>query len=145
MIVVAIIGILAAIALPAYQNYTVRSQVTEGLLLADGWKVAVAEYYSQAGTFPTVGQLNTENLVASTGKFVTSVVSNSGSITITYGNQANATAIGGKTLAVTAYTNTNNDIIWVCGTAPVPPNTTLGGVAGVTSVASRYLPTNCHA
>ena len=47
MIVVAIIGILAAIAIPAYQNYTVRSQVTEGLYLADGWKTGVAEYYAR--------------------------------------------------------------------------------------------------
>ena len=145
MIVVAIIGILAAIAVPAYQNYTVRAQVAEGLLLADGWKVAVSEYYAQAGTFPTTAQLTTAGLLASTGKYVTSVASNNGAITITYGNQANATAIGTKTLAVTAYTNTNNDIVWVCGTATVPPGATLGGVAGVTSVATRYLPTVCHA
>jgi len=145
MIVVAIIGILAAIAIPAYQNYTVRAQVTEGLLLADGWKVAVSEYYANAGTFPTTAQMTTEGLIASTGKYVTSVVTNNGAITITYGNQANASAIGAKTLAVTAYTNTNNDIVWVCGTAAVPPGATLGGVAGVTSVANRYLPTVCHA
>src|SRR5262249_16909404 len=49
MIVVAIIGILAAIAIPAYQNYTIRSQVTEGLSLADGWKTAMAEYYAANG------------------------------------------------------------------------------------------------
>ena len=53
MIVVAIIGILAAIAIPAYQNYTIRSQVTEGLSLADGWKTGIAEFYAQNGTFPT--------------------------------------------------------------------------------------------
>ena len=99
MIVVAIIGILAAIAIPAYQNYTVRAQVTEGLNLADGWKTAVAEFYAQNGTFPTTAQLTTAGLVASTGKYVTSVTSNNGAITVTYGNQANATAIGTKTLA----------------------------------------------
>src|ERR1700761_7538562 len=49
MIVVAIIGILAAIAIPAYQNYTIRAQVTEGLNLADGWKTAISEYYAQNG------------------------------------------------------------------------------------------------
>src|SRR5256714_12431650 len=53
MIVVAIIGILAAIAIPAYQNYTIRAQVTEGLNLADGWKTAVGEFYAQNGQFPT--------------------------------------------------------------------------------------------
>ena len=45
MIVVAIIGILAAVAIPAYQNYTIRAQVTEGLTLGDGWKTAIGEYY----------------------------------------------------------------------------------------------------
>src|ERR1700677_3675390 len=53
MIVIAIIGILAAIAIPAYQNYTIRSQVTEGLSLADGWKTSISEYYAQNGKFPS--------------------------------------------------------------------------------------------
>jgi len=52
MIVVAIIGILAAIAIPAYQDYTIRSQVTEGLNLASAVKTSVAEYYAQNGTWP---------------------------------------------------------------------------------------------
>ena len=52
MIVVAIIGILAAIAIPAYQDYTIRSQVTEGLNLASSWKASVAEFYAQNGTWP---------------------------------------------------------------------------------------------
>ena len=53
MIVVAIIGILAAIAIPAYQDYTIRSQVTEGLNLASSTKAEVAEYYAQYGRWPT--------------------------------------------------------------------------------------------
>ena len=53
MIVIAIIGILAAIAIPAYQNYLIRSQVTEGLSLADGYKTAVSEFYAQYGAFPS--------------------------------------------------------------------------------------------
>ena len=56
MIVVAIIGILAAIAIPAYQNYTIRAQVTEGLNLADGWKTQAAEFYANNGKFPTTAQ-----------------------------------------------------------------------------------------
>ncbi|VDY05994.1 protein of unknown function [Thiomonas sp. Bio17B3] len=52
MIVVAIIGILAAIAIPAYQDYTIRAQVSEGLSLADGAKTALAEYYTNTGAFP---------------------------------------------------------------------------------------------
>ena len=72
MIVVAIIGILAAIAIPAYQNYTIRAQVTEGLNLADGWKTGMAEYYANNGTMPT----NTAALAgtaSSTGKYVSAV------------------------------------------------------------------------
>src|ERR1700729_4551987 len=53
MIVVAIIGILAAIAIPAYQDYTIRAQVTEGATLADGVKVAMQDYYAQHGSWPT--------------------------------------------------------------------------------------------
>jgi type IV pilus assembly protein PilA len=148
MIVVAIIGILAAIAIPAYQNYTVRAQVTEGLNLADGWKTAVAEYYAQNGTFPTYAQLQAAGLTASTGKYVTNVQSATGNITVTYGNQANATAIGGAILGLTAYTNVNNDIVWICGLAAVPAGLTLatGATAGGgTTVKPQYLPTTCHA
>src|SRR5246500_1712741 len=87
MIVVAIIGILAAIAIPAYQNYTIRAQVTEGLNLADGWKTAIAEYYANRGGWPITTDLT--GSVASTGKYVSSItVATGGVITIAYGNQA---------------------------------------------------------
>jgi type IV pilus assembly protein PilA len=150
MIVVAIIGILAAIAIPAYQNYTVRAQVTEGLNLADGWKTAAAEYYAQNGTFPTAANLTAAGLVASTGKYVTNVSSASGNITVTYGNQANAN-IAGKVLGLTAYTNTNNDIVWICGNASTTVATgtltiaTGATAGGGTTVPAQYLPTSCHA
>ncbi len=149
MIVVAIIGILAAIAIPAYQNYTIRAQVTEGLNLADGWKTAVAEYYAQAGTFPTTAQLTAGGQVASVGKYVTSVTSTAGNIDIVYGNQAN-THINGQTLGLTAYTNANNDIVWICGNAST--TLTSGSISiasgatagGGTTVSAQYLPTSCH-
>src|ERR1700733_11343774 len=78
MIVVAIIGILAAIAIPAYQNYSIRAQVTEGLSLAAGWKTAVSEFYAQRGTFPS-GSSTTGSATqiaaagASNGKYVSAI------------------------------------------------------------------------
>ena len=150
MIVVAIIGILAAIAIPAYQNYTVRAQVTEGLNLADGWKTAVAEYYANSGNWPTTAQLT--GTVASTGKYVSSVNVTAGEITITYGNQANATSLkaGQNVLSLVAYTNANNDIVWICGNGAVPASASLtlatGATAGGgTTVLAQYLPATCHA
>src|SRR5271156_2019871 len=87
MIVVAIIGILAAIAIPAYQNYTIRAQVTEGLTLGDGWKTAIAEYYANTGNWPAQGNL--AGSTNSVGKYESSVtVLAGGIIQITYGNQA---------------------------------------------------------
>jgi type IV pilus assembly protein PilA len=147
MIVVAIIGILAAIAIPAYQNYTVRAQVTEGLNLADGWKTAVAEFYANRGSWPTTAQLTAAGQVASTGKYVTSVASTAGAITILYGNQANSTALasGQNSLSLTAYVNGNTDIIWVCGNAAIPSGASIGtATAGTSNVKAQYLPTTCH-
>src|ERR1700723_3493981 len=93
MIVVAIIGILAAIAIPAYQNYTIRAQVTEGLTLADGWKTAIAEYYANTGNWPTMANLS--GTTNSIGKYESSITINpAGVIQIVYGNQANAKILG---------------------------------------------------
>jgi type IV pilus assembly protein PilA len=151
MIVIAIIGILAAIAIPAYQNYTVRAQVTEGLNLADGWKTAVAEYFAQNGTWPTAVNLTNAGQLPSTGKYVKTLSAATGNITVTYGNQANATALkaGQEVLGLTAYTNANNDIIWICGTATVPAAANLtiatgATAAGGTTVKAQYLPSTCH-
>src|SRR5690242_15700934 len=90
MIVVAIIGILAAIAIPAYQDYTVRSQVTEGLNLASDLKAAVAETFAQSGSWPTNN--NAVGITATkSGKYVSDVSISNGTILITYGGvQANS-------------------------------------------------------
>src|SRR6202011_5685557 len=95
MIVVAIIGILAAIAIPAYQNYTIRAQVSEGATLADGVKIAMADYFANKGTWPTqiVGagatSLNFQGVVS--GNYVASVATGAGTgdVNVTYGNRAN--------------------------------------------------------
>jgi type IV pilus assembly protein PilA len=147
MIVVAIIGILAAIAIPAYQNYTIRAQVTEGLTLADGWKTAIAEYYANTGNWPSQGNLTGTN--NSVGKYESSVTVSVGEILITYGQQANLN-ISGSVLALTPYTDNNNDVLWDCGTAAAPTGGSASMATGSTAsgtsttVAPQYLPTACH-
>ena len=144
MIVVAIIGILAAIAIPAYQNYTIRAQVTEGLTLADGWKTAIAEYYANTGIVPAT-TANLAGTCNSAGKYETISVSN-GAIVIAYGGTAVNSKIaisGSNQLALNPYVNANNDVLWQCGLSAQPAGTTLG--ATVTSnVSPQYLPTSCH-
>src|SRR5215467_11682584 len=97
MIVVAIIAILAAIALPAYQDYVIRSQVSEGSVLSDGAKTAVAEFYSNTGRMPGTNASAGLALATSiTGNYVTQldVGANAGVIETTFGNKANVLISG---------------------------------------------------
>jgi type IV pilus assembly protein PilA len=148
MIVVAIIGILAAIAIPAYQNYTIRAQVTEGLSLADGWKTSIAEFYAQNGTFPsssstTGGATAIVAAGATTGKYVASInVVAGGVVHIIYGLQANS-KITGYILDISPGLSLNNDVVWVCGLASTPSGTS-GVTAGTTNIPPQYLPASCH-
>ncbi len=148
MIVVAIIGILAAIAIPAYQDYTVRSQVTEGLNLASPLETGIAEYFANTGSFPTTLSAAIGTSSSPSGKYVASVAITNGDIVVTYGNQAN-TNINNATLALAAYTDANNDIIWVCGQHAAPASgATVGSGVGLasanTNIANKYLPQTCR-
>ena len=124
MIVVAIIGILAAIAIPAYQDYTIRAQVSEGLSLSSGGKAAVAEYYQDSGNWPnnnvTAGLAPPVNII---GKYVDQVtVSTSGTtgiISVRYGFDAN-TNITLDILTLTATDNTGS-IGWACASTDLQP------------------------
>ena len=149
MIVVAIIGILAAIAIPAYQNYTIRAQVTEGLSLADGWKTGIAEFYAQNGVMPS-GSSTTGSATqiiaagATTGKYVSSVsVAAGGQIVIQYGLQANQ-KINGLLLDISPGLSANNDVVWVCGKAGNPASLASAPPADASSVPVQYLPGACH-
>ena len=116
MIVVAIIGILAAIAIPAYQDYTIRAQVSEGLNLAAGAKVAVAEYYMDRGTYPTNnGAAGLSGALTIAGNYVQRVDVAAGLITVTYSNvtQNANLAIDAATLLLSPGT-TAGAVNWDC-------------------------------
>jgi type IV pilus assembly protein PilA len=128
MIVVAIIAIIAAIALPSYQDYTIRSQVSEGVVLASGARAAVWEFVSQRGYMPPNNF--SAGLPSSTsikGKYVTSVLIGANTILATFGNRAN-TAISGKALRLTPVIQ-DGTIDWSCSSA---------------TLDQRYLPTVCR-
>jgi type IV pilus assembly protein PilA len=130
MIVVAIIAILAAIALPAYQDYLIRSQVSEGLTLTSGAKSAVAETYSNTGAFPADNAAaGLEAKANIKGKYVTGVEVKNNVITATFGNDANSKIAGGS-LTLTG-TDNNGSISWACA-------------GDGTKVAAKYLPKACR-
>jgi len=152
MIVVAIIGILAAIAIPAYQDYTIRSQVSEGLTLAGAAKAAVAESFSQSGVAPTNRTVAgmSANAVDTSGKYVTQVEVTNGTIAITYGHDAN-NKIATKVLALTPYETGDASVAWRCGNTGQPVGTNLLGTGsnvvaayGSTTVIEKYLPKACR-
>ncbi len=129
MIVVAIIGILAAIAVPMYLDYTVRSQIAEGINVAGGAKSAVTEYYQGTGIFPTDNaQAGLSAATDISGKYVESVTAADEVITILYGNEANA-KIDGKTVILRA-TDNSGSISWACAS---------GGV-----IPAKHLPSPCR-
>jgi len=131
MIVVAIIGILAAIAIPAYQDYTIRAQVSEGLNLSGGAKAAVTEYYQDRGSLPT------DNTIAGLaapaeiqGKYVSLVTVADGVITVTYGNSAHQ-VIATHSIELVPSTATVGSVQWICRT-------------GSGGIANKHLPAACR-
>ena len=136
MIVVAIIGILAAVALPAYQDYTVRAKVSEIILAGSSGRTAVSEAAQVLGAMPTTASLVLDSQLS---KFVasTSYAQTSASVGVV---SALATAIepkiAGSAVQFTGTLGSNGQVIWVCAAAP-----TAGSITAV--MASKYLPQSC--
>ncbi|ENT0005520.1 prepilin-type N-terminal cleavage/methylation domain-containing protein, partial [Neisseria gonorrhoeae] len=128
MIVIAIVGILAAVALPAYQDYTARAQVSEAILLAEGQKSAVTEYYLNNGTWP---KDNTSAGVASPaeikGKYVKSVTVENGVVTAQMKPSGVNNEIKDKKLSLWGRRE-NGSVKWFCG-QPVKRNGAADDVA----------------
>jgi len=109
MIVVAIVGILAAIAIPAYQDYTIRARVTEGLTLASSAKLAVAETTIARNVLPATQAATGYVTPAATANVASIVIAANGVITITYTAQA-----GGGTIIMQPTLQANGDLTWIC-------------------------------
>ncbi|NIO43468.1 MAG: prepilin-type N-terminal cleavage/methylation domain-containing protein [Burkholderiales bacterium] len=128
MIVVAIIGILATIAIPAYQDYTIRSQVAEGLSLSSSAKASMGDYYVNWGDWPAdnaeVGLPAAGTII---GNYVVSVAVAGPLITVTYGNDAHA-VINGQTMTLTMADN-DGSFVWTCASG---------------AIADKHLPAACR-
>ena len=135
MIVVAIIGILAAVALPAYQDYTARSQVSEAIVLFEGPKGGISEFWSNKGTYPAGNASAGVAIAASiSGKYVSNVNIGSTGVVTAQMKAAGKVAKGleDKTISLSPTTSAGA-IKWVCKR----------GVTG-TGMANKYLPTSCR-
>ena len=131
MIVIAIIGILAAVALPAYQDYTTRAKLSEGITLASSAKTAVAEHYMSRNSLPSSN--SSAGYASPDTDYVTSIAiggsANAGVITITYEQEAGVES-GSNVLVLSPLTGSGR-LAWVCG-------------GSGTSVEEKYLPANCR-
>ena len=151
MIVIAIIGILAALAIPAYQDYLIRSQASEGLAMASAAKASVAEYYANKGVWPATN--SAAGIGAATdikGKYVQSILVSGGGILVTYGFEANDANLDDKTVGLQPGASDNGDVIWRCANGPDPSGWGASAAQIGTrpdqsnEVAGKYVPSVCR-
>ena len=138
MIVVAIIGILAAVALPAYQDYTVRAKVSEVILAGSSGKTAVAEAVQANGGFPPTASAPVATQVS---KFVlgvnyASTASTAGNVIAVASSVESKLTGTGVQFAGTLGTGNNGQVVWTCSAAPI-----LGSVTAL--MDAKYLPASC--
>ncbi len=154
MIVVAIIGILAAVALPAYQDYTTRAKVTEGLVLASSAKTSIAEGYQTNGMNGMLAAATSYNLTwpGAQTKYVSDINVDgvTGITTITFGNDAPG-VITGNTLVLTPSINgapiapgLNGSVDWACGSTTTTVATARALPVTAGTVEARYAPSECQ-
>jgi type IV pilus assembly protein PilA len=153
MIVVAIIGILAAIAIPAYQDYTIRAQVTEGISMAGNAKVPVVDTFLQRGRPPADRSAAglSANPTDTRGKYVESVEIDDGTVVVTMGFDAHQ-LINGLTVVLVPYETQEASVVWRCAFAPAPSGLQPMGTADGTNPAPvtastvpvQYLPSSCR-
>ncbi|HHY5208707.1 TPA: pilin [Neisseria meningitidis] len=149
MIVIAIVGILAAVALPAYQDYTARAQVSEAILLAEGQKSAVTEYYLNHGEWPAN---NSSAGVATSadikGKYVQSVTVANGVVTAQMASSGVNKEIQGKKLSLWAKRQ-DGSVKWFCGqpvtrTAKATADAVTAATPDTDKINTKHLPSTCR-
>ena len=149
MIVVAIIGILAAVALPAYQTYTVKAKVSEVVLAASQCRTTISEVYQTGNAGPNANNWGCENTAGSASKFVNTVTTTAdGAITVSLSSDSSLpTTIQGDTLSLIPYKDASTTMgsgsvgstqiyKWLCGSTSVTPTTS--------SNLTKYLPGSCR-
>jgi len=148
VIVIVLIGVLASLAVSAYQTFTVRAQIDEGINFAGGARAPIVDAYTDGGVAPAnrAAAGMTPRSTDSRGSYVSSVEIKDGRIDVTFGGPLAHQDIVGKSVSVTPYEADDRSVVWRCGNAAVPGGKLLvGGAQHVPpSLDLRYLPAQCR-
>lgn len=146
MVVIAVISILVTLAIPAYQDYTIRAQVAESFTIVNELKPSIRDYYTDRGKFPEnnleAGVPAPEHLL---GNYISQVEVVDGAIHVQLGNYIN-THVAGQTFSIRPIfvtANPTSPISWVCGGREAPDGMTAAG-ENRTDIVARHLPSTCR-